>query len=259
MSSAVTSDKLLVERRGGVLVLTLNRPEVRNAIDTETAWAISAALDLLDDDPAMVAGVLTGVGGTFCAGMDLKAFLAGEKPSVGVRGFAGIVEQPPAKPLVAAVEGAAVAGGFEIALACDLIVAAEDARFGLPEVKRGLVAAGGGLLRLSRQVPFRLAMQWALTGEMVPAQEAARAGLVNRLVPPGTALDAALQLAESIAANGPLAVAATKRIMTECRGWPVDDEYERQRAISVPVRESADAREGALAFKEKRAPRWTGR
>ena len=258
MITPTGSDKLLVERRGGVLVLTLNRPEVRNAIDREVALAVADALDMFEADPALVAAVLTGAGGTFCAGMDLKAFLAGEKPSVGTRGFAGFVERPPAKPIIAAVEGNALAGGFEIALACDLIVAAEDARFGLPEVKRGLVAAGGGLLRLSRQIPFHLAVEWALTGEFVSAEQAARAGLVNRLVAPGTALDTALELATTIAANGPLAVAATKQIMTECRDWARADEYERQRAISLPVRDSADAREGALAFKERRVPNWTG-
>ena len=252
------TDKLLVERRDAVLVLTLNRPEVRNAIDTEIAWAISGALDTLDADPTLSAAVVTGAGGTFCAGMDLKAFLAGEKPSVGTRGFAGIVEQPPAKPIIAAVEGTALAGGFEIVLACDLVVAAEDARFGLPEVKRGLVAAGGGLLRLPRRAPFQLAMEWALTGEFVPADAAARAGLVNRLVAPGTALDVAVDLACAIARNGPLALAATKRILVESRDWSAAEEFDRQREISVPVRESADAREGALAFKEKRAPNWTG-
>ena len=255
----MSGPKLTTERRDGVLVLTLNRPEVRNAIDTETAWAISRAIDEFEADTALTVAVLTGAGGTFCAGMDLKAFLAGEKPSAGVRGFAGIVERPPAKPVIAAVEGTALAGGFEIVLACDLVVAAQDARFGLPEVKRGLVAAGGGLMRLSRRIPFHLAMEWALTGEFVPAEQAERAGLVNRLVPPGTALPSAIELATSIARNGPLAVAATKRILTECRDWPLKEEFERQRAISLPVRESDDAREGALAFKDKRAPRWAGR
>lgn len=253
-----TSEKLIVERHGRVLVLTLNRPEVRNAIDTETAWAISNALDLLDSDSQLSAAVVTGAGGTFCAGMDLKAFLAGEKPSVGARGFAGFVEQPPAKPVVAAVEGTALAGGFEIVLACDLVVAAEDARFGLPEVKRGLVAAGGGLLRLARQAPFHLAMEWALTGDFISAEAAARAGLVNRLVKPGTAREAALQMASAIAGNGPLAVAASRRILLESRDWSAGEEFDRQREISLPVRDSADAREGALAFKEKREPRWVG-
>jgi enoyl-CoA hydratase len=253
------TDKVLTERRGGVLLVTLNRPDVKNAIDTETAWAVSNALDELDGDRTLVAGVLTGTGSTFCAGMDLKAFLAGEKPSVGDRGFAGIVERPPAKPLIAAVEGTAVAGGFEIVLACDLIVAADNARFGLPEVKRGLVAAGGGLMRLSRRIPFHVAMEWALTGDFVPAATAERYGLVNRLVPAGTAVDVAVALAETIGVNGPLAVAATKQILVESRDWPRMEEFERQRAISVPVRETADAREGALAFKEKRAPQWSGR
>jgi enoyl-CoA hydratase len=253
----MTSGKLVTDRRGGVLVLTLNRPEVRNAIDTETARAISHALDRFEGDTTLTAAVLTGAGGTFSAGMDLKAFLAGEKPSAGDRGFAGIVERPPAKPIIAAVEGTALAGGFEIVLACDLVVAAEDARFGLPEVKRGLVAGGGGLLRLTRRAPFHLTMEWALTGEFVSAAQAERVGLVNRLVKPGTALPAAVDLAETIARNGPLAVAATKRILTECRDWRLDEEFERQREISVPVRGSADAREGALAFKEKRPPRWT--
>lgn len=254
----MSAEKVRVERVGGVLVVTIDRPDVRNAVDTETAWAISGALDLLDGDAGLVAGVLTGAGGTFCAGMDLGAFLRGERPSVGTRGFAGIVEQPPAKPIIAAVEGTAVAGGFEIALACDLIVAAEDARFGLPEVRRGLVAAGGGLLRLSRHVPYHLAMQWALTGEFIPAETAARHGLVNRLVAPGTARDEAISLATAIAANGPLAVAATKQIVMRCRDWTAGEEFTRQRELSDPVRSSADAREGALAFKEKRPPRWTG-
>jgi enoyl-CoA hydratase len=251
--------KVLTERRGRVLVATINRPEVRNAIDSETAWAMSRALDELDDDPTLSAGVLTGAGGTFCAGMDLKAFLTGERPSVGERGFAGIVERPPAKPLVAAVEGHALAGGFEIVLACDLVVAAENARFGLPEVTRGLVAAGGGLLRLSRRVPFHLAMEWALTGDVVTAAAARAGGLVNRVVAPGTALDSALELANRVAANAPLAVAATKRIMHEARDWTRGDEFGRQSEISAQVRGSEDAREGARAFAEKRPPRWSGR
>ncbi|GAA3759229.1 hypothetical protein GCM10022225_50880 [Plantactinospora mayteni] len=190
--------------------------------------------------------------------MDLKAFLAGEKPSIPGRGFAGIVEGPPAKPVIAAIEGYAIAGGFEIALACDMIVAADNARFGLPEVKRGLVAAGGGLMRLPRRIPHHVAMEWALTGDLVTAQRAHEVGLVNRLAEPGMALDAALELARAVAANGPLAVAATKRIIVEAPEWSAAETFDRQREISVPVRESEDAREGATAFKEKRAPRWRG-
>jgi enoyl-CoA hydratase len=241
-----------------VLVVTIDRPEVRNAIDTATAEAIARAMDQLDASPDLTTGVITGAGGTFCTGMDLKAFLAGERPSVPGRGFAGIVEQPPQKPIIAAVEGYAIAGGFEIALACDLIVAADDAKFGLPEVKRGLVAAGGGLLRLPVKAPFQLAVEWALTGEFFPATRAAEIGLVSRLTGPGKALEGALALATLIAANGPLAVRATKRILTESREWSAAEAFDRQREINEPVRSSADAREGALAFKEKREPRWRG-
>jgi len=237
----VVREPVRTEVVDGVLVVTIDRPEARNAVNTATAEAIGAAMDRLDADDALVAGVVTGAGGTFCAGMDLKAFLAGERPSIPVRGFAGLVEQPPQKPLVAAVEGYALAGGFEVALACDLIVAAEDARFGLPEVKRGLIAA-----------------EWALTGDLVPATRAYEVGLVNRLTPQGGALDVALELARAIAANGPLAVRATKRIMALAPGWTPQEMFERQREISEPVRSSQDAREGATAFKEKRAPRWRG-
>jgi enoyl-CoA hydratase/carnithine racemase len=205
-----------------------------------------------------VAGVITGAGKSFCTGMDLKAFLAGERPSVRDRGFAGIVEKPPQKPMIAAVEGHAIAGGFEIVLACDLIVAASNAVFGLPEVKRGLVAAGGGLLRLPGRVPYHLAMEWALTGAFIPAEQARAVSLVNRLTPPGGALPAALELAAAIAANGPLAVRATKRIIAASGAWPPDEAFDRQREISEPVRSSEDAREGARAFAEKRAPHWRG-
>jgi enoyl-CoA hydratase len=243
----------------GVLVVTINRPEARNAVDTVTAEAIGAAMDRLDEDATLVAGVITGAGGTFCAGMDLKAFLAGEKPSTPGRGFAGIVERPPVKPLIAAVEGYALAGGFEIVLACDMIVAAEDAKFGLPEVKRGLVAAGGGLMRLPERVPYHLAMEWSLTGELVPASRAFEVALVNRLTPTGGALEAALELGRAIAVNGPLAVRATKRVIVEAAEWSRAEMFDRQREVTLPVRESEDAREGATAFKEKRAPRWQGR
>lgn len=258
MSSVATQPPVLTEVVDGVLVVTINRPEARNAINTETALAIGEAMDRLDSDPSLVSGIVTGAGGTFCAGMDLKAFLAGERPSIPGRGFAGIVEQPPVKPVIAAVEGYAIAGGFEIALACDMIVAADNARFGLPEVKRGLVAAGGGLMRLQQRVPYHVAMQWALTGDLVASQRAYDVCLVNELTPPGGALAAALELARSIAANGPLAVAATKRIVIEAPGWTAEEMFTRQREITEPVRSSADAREGATAFKEKRAPQWRG-
>jgi enoyl-CoA hydratase len=253
------SGEVITEQDGPVLLITINRPQVRNAVNAATARGIAAALDGLDSRADLSVAVLTGAGGTFCAGMDLKAFLAGERPTAGHRGFAGIVENPPAKPVVAAVEGAAVAGGFEIALACDLIVAAENARFGLPEVKRGLVAGGGGLMRLARHVPYHCAVEWALTGDYVSAAEARAAGLVSRITAAGDALAQAVDLARRIAGNGPLALAATKRILAECQDWPLAEQFARQREISEPVRESQDAREGARAFVEKRAPQWAGR
>ncbi|OLT18646.1 enoyl-CoA hydratase [Pseudonocardia sp. CNS-139] len=251
-------EPVLVERAGAVLVVTINRPRVRNAVDLAAAQGIGAAMDLLDADDALTVGVLTGAGGTFCSGMDLKAFLRGERPRTD-RGFAGLVERPPAKPLIAAVEGHALAGGFEIVLACDLVVAARDAVLGLPEVRRGLIAAGGGLLRLPQRVPLARASEWVLTGRHVPAAEAADAGLVNRLVEPGSALGAARDLAAEIAANGPLAVRASKRVLAESPGWPREEAFARQWEVYEPVRSSADAREGARAFAERRAPRWTGR
>jgi enoyl-CoA hydratase len=252
------ADSVLTEAVDGVQIITINRPEVRNAVNGAVAAGIAAAIEELEARDDLIAGVLTGAGKSFCTGMDLKAFLAGERPSVAGRGFAGIVESPPGKPVIAAVEGHAVAGGFEIALACDMIVAAEDAVFGLPEVKRGLVAAGGGLLRLPRRAPYNLVVEWVLTGRPIPAAKAHEVSLVNRLTPPGEALAGALELAHEIAANGPLAVRATRRIIAESGEWPEAEAFDRQRAISEPVRASQDARAGALAFVEKRAPRWRG-
>jgi enoyl-CoA hydratase len=253
------ADPVLVERGRGILTITINRPEVRNAVNTAVARGIAAAMDELEADDSLACGVLAGAGGTFCAGMDLKAFLAGERPAVDGRGFAGLVERPPAKPLIAAVEGYAIAGGFEIVLSCDLIVAADNAVFGLPEVRRGLLAGGGGLLRLPRRIAYHRAMEWILTGRLVSAAEADAAQLLTQVVPAGEALAAAHELAAAIAANGPLAVRASKQIVTEAPGWPADEAFARQQAIYEPVRASADATEGARAFKEKRAPAWRAR
>ncbi|HTR94042.1 MAG TPA: crotonase/enoyl-CoA hydratase family protein [Trebonia sp.] len=253
------TDAVQTDDADGVLVITINRPEARNAVNGEVASGIAAALDDLDARGDLRAGVITGAGGTFCAGMDLKAFLTGGRPSIPGRGFAGITEAPPAKPLIAAVEGYALAGGCEIALSCDLVVAAENAKFGLPEVKRGLVAGAGGLLRLPRRIPYQVAMELALTGEFLDAARAHHFGLVNRLTPTGGALAAAREFAAAIAANGPLAVLATKKIVAEAGGWPEGEFWERQGVIMEPVFRSDDAREGALAFAEKRPPRWTGR
>lgn len=254
----MTDTGVRIDRADGVLVVTLDRPEVRNAVDAATSVAVAAAMDLLDADDDLTVGVLTGAGGTFCAGMDLKAFLRGEVPSVEGRGFGGLVQAPPAKPLIAAVEGYALAGGCELALACDLVVAAEDASFGLPEVRRGLMAGAGGLLRLPRRIPPQIAMEHALTGDPMTAVEAHRWGLVNRLTAPGQALDAARELALRISRNGPLAVRATKKVLTEAPTWPGDEVWDRQAAILQTVFTSDDAREGATAFAERREPRWTG-
>jgi enoyl-CoA hydratase/carnithine racemase len=249
---------VLTERRGPVLLVTLNRPQARNAVNGALAAGLAAALDELDAEPELAAGIIAGAGKGFSAGMDLKAFVAGEDVHVAGRGFAGITQRAAEKPLIAAIEGFAVAGGLEVALACDLIVAARGARLGIPEVKRSLVAAGGALLRLPGRIPYHVAMELALTGEPISAERAHELGLVNRLAEPGGALDVALELAGQIVVNGPLALTASKRILVEQRGWGPDDMWERQRAISEPVFRSSDAREGSRAFAEKRDPVWRG-
>jgi enoyl-CoA hydratase len=253
------SDEVLIEYSGRVIMITINRPRARNAINHAVSAAVADALDELDGRDDLTVGIITGAGGTFSSGMDLKAFLAGENVTVPGRGLAGLCQQPPAKPLIAAVEGWALAGGCEVALACDLIVAAEDAKFGLPEAKRGLVAGAGGLVRLPRRIPAGIAMELALTGDPLPATDAHRLGLVNHLTPPGQALPGALALAERIAVNGPLAVAAAKQIITQQADWPMAEVWEKQEPLMRPAFESQDAREGALAFAEKRDPVWQGR
>jgi len=250
---------VLTERRDRILLITINRPDQRNAVNAAVAAGIAAALDELDDTADLSVGVLTGAGKGFSAGMDLKAFVAGERPYAGDRGFAGITQRPAQKPLIAAVEGFALAGGLEIALACDVIVAARGTRLGIPEVKRSLVAAAGALLRLPRALPRNIAMELALTGDPIEAERGYELGLVNRLAEPGGALEMALELAGAIAANGPLALAATKRIMTEAVDWPDAEFFARQSSFVGPVMTSEDAREGATAFAEKRAPVWKGR
>jgi enoyl-CoA hydratase len=250
---------VLTERRERVLLITINRPDQRNAVNAAVARGIADALDELDADPELTLGILTGAGKGFCAGMDLKAFVAGESPYADDRGFAGITRRAAVKPLIAAIEGFAVAGGLEVALACDLIVAAKGAKLGIPEVKRSLVAAGGAMLRLPRVLPRNLAMELALTGDPITAERGYELGLVNRLAEPGQAVEAALQLAGEITPNGPLALAASKRILVEAVDWPDSEFWERQGEITAPVMGSEDAREGAVAFAEKRAPAWKGR
>lgn len=258
-ANAPGAEPLLTEVRGEVLVITLHRPEAKNAATLRMAELMAEALDRLDADPALQAAVLTGAGGTFCAGMDLKAFVQGERPRVEGRGFLALTERPPAKPLIAAVEGHALAGGFETVLACDLVVAGRGARFGLPEVKRGLVAAAGGLLLLPRVTHRAVALEMILTGDMYDAEFGRANGFVNRVVEDGQALTAAVELAQRIARNGPLALAASKRVIEASADWPAHERFARQKEFIDPVFDSEDAREGARAFAEKRPPRWTGR
>lgn len=243
----------------GVLTITLNRPAAKNAVNMAVAKGVAAAMDELDSNDQLRVAILTGAGDTFCAGMDLKAFVAGELPVLPGYGFAGLTEYRSKKPLIAAVEGYALAGGFELAISCDLIVASAEARFGIPEVKRGLVAAAGGLVKLPRQIPPRIATELALTGDFISCQRAYELGLVNLIADPGTALDRANELAGKIAANGPLAVAASLKVLTASADWSSAEMFQKQNAITQPIFSSEDAIEGATAFAEKRAPQWRGR
>jgi enoyl-CoA hydratase len=261
MNTNDTADEppVLTETVGGVLVITLNRPRARNAINTPVGEAIAAALERLDQDDSLGAAVLTATGEVFCAGMDLKAFVAGDDAVIPGRGFGGIAERPPEKPIIAAVEGPALAGGCELALACDMIVASETARFGMPEVMRGLVPAAGGLLRLPSRIPRAIAMEIVLTGEPIAARRAYEVGLVNHVVEAGRARETAMAMAQRIIANAPLAVRAAKRIVVESADWPIHEAFERQDHIAGPIFDSEDAREGATAFAEKRPPVWRAR
>jgi enoyl-CoA hydratase len=258
MPDAAGTDAVRTEIQQGVAVITIDRPRARNAVNGEVARGIAAALEDFDSRSDVSVLVLTGAGGTFSAGMDLKGFLTGDAPMAAGRGFGGIVEKPPAKPIIAAVEGYALAGGFELVLACDLVVASEEAKFGLPEVRRGLVAGAGGLLRLPRRIPYFLAMEIALTGEHFSAARLAAAGLVNKLVPAGEALAAAKELAAKVALGGPLALAATKRVIVESADWSAAEAFSKQGEIIAPIFGSKDATEGAMAFAEKRPPVWRG-
>jgi enoyl-CoA hydratase len=253
------SDEVLLDRRNGVMVITINRPEARNALNEAVANGVAAAVDELDESSELWAAVLTGAGGSFSAGMDLKAFLRGESPALPGRGLCGITQTPPRKPLIAAVEGWALAGGFELLLACDIIIAGAGAKFGVPEVKRGLVAGAGAALILPARIPQPLALELLLVGEPIDAERAAQIGVVNRVVAQGGALEAAMQIAEKIAANGPLAVAVTKAIARSAGDWTMDQGWAEQAKLLQAVFESEDAREGAAAFAEKRPPVWTGR
>ena len=239
-----------------VLVITIDRQDVRNAINDEVALQLGAAMEQLDETPSLRVGVLTGAGAGFCAGLDLKAFLDGELGEHPDYGFAGLTRRPPRKPLVAAVEGFALAGGLEIALSCDLMVVANDTRLGIPEVRRGLVADGGALLRLPGRVPENIAMEMALTGREISATRLHELGLINVLASPGDALRSAIDLAGEIAANSPAAVQVSKNVLRSAPSWTPDVEWQRQQEMVEPVWSSNDAAEGARAFAEKRPPRF---
>ncbi|GAB5413012.1 MAG: crotonase/enoyl-CoA hydratase family protein [Congregibacter sp.] len=255
----MSGNEVLTEQRDGILVITLNRPEAKNAANKALAEGVAAAIDELESNADLRVAILTGAGGTFCSGMDLKAFVTGELPQVEGRGFAGLTEYRSKKPIIAAVEGYALAGGFELAISCDLIVAAQSSKFGIPEVKRGLAAAAGGLVKLPKQIPSRIAMELALTGEFISADRAYELGLINRLCESGGALAAAEELARSIAANGPLAVAASLQTVASAQDWSSEEMFAKQLEIVMPVLRSEDAIEGATAFAEKRAPNWKGK
>lgn len=242
------------------LVITLDRPEARNAFNLAMANELEAVIDRFEADPALRVGIFRAEGPTFCAGQDLKARAQGERAYTARRGGFGILAAPPTKPLIAAVEGQALAGGMELTLCCDLIVASRTAVFGVTEVKRGLVAMGGGCFRLPRRVPYQIAMELLLTGDALSAEAMHRVGYVNRVVEPGTALDEAMQLASKIAANGPLALKASKGIARDSltENWTEQDSWSRQMPYVEPVINSQDAKEGMKAFAEKRAPVWMG-
>jgi enoyl-CoA hydratase len=259
MSSPSERRVVLDEAGEGVFVMRLDRPEARNALDGATARELAAAADELDRRDDLRVGVLTGSGGTFCAGMDLKAFLAGDTPGIPGRGLGGITLTPPRKPLIAAVEGWAVAGGFELLLACDMVVAGRSARFGLPEVKRSLVAGAGGAVRLPGRIPRAIAMEMLLTGDPIDAPRAAELGLVNHVVDDGTALAAAIELARKVTPNGPLGLEVTKEIALHAAAAQEASSFAAQNDLMPRITGSADAAEGARAFAEKRTPRWQGR
>jgi enoyl-CoA hydratase len=246
-----------MDRRGRVLVITINRPEARNALNLAVSQGLADAIDELDANTDLSVAVITGAGGNFSAGMDLKAFAAGEVVGIEGRGI-GFTHRPPRKPLISAVEGYALAGGTELVLATDLVVASRTAKFGIPEVKRGLVAAGGGLMRLPRRIPYQKALEIALTGDSFTAEQAEAWGFVNVLTEPGEALAGAIKLAERITANGPLAIATTKEIVVKSAQWSEDEMWEKVLPFIKPILTSNDAREGAKAFAEKREPNWTG-
>ncbi|MFI6025925.1 crotonase/enoyl-CoA hydratase family protein [Amycolatopsis magusensis] len=254
------SEPILVERHGDhVAVIRIDRPHRRNAFDGATAHALEAAIDAYEADDRLRCAILTGSDLVFSAGQDLIAAAQGDLGRTARRGGFGILAQPPDKPIIAAVEGHALAGGLELCLACDLIVSSRTAKLGLPEAAKSLVAVGGGLFRLPKRIPYHLAMELALTGQPWPATRFAELGLVNKLTEPGQALTGALELAEAVLAAAPLAVRASKQIVRHAYDWDDQEAWGNQRAYAAPVLASEDLQEGLRAFAEKRAAVWKGR
>lgn len=249
------------EERGRAAVITIRRPEARNAVNAEVAEAMEAAIDRLEEDPDVWVGIIAGEGTVFSAGADLKAISAGQAAGLNTRkgGFAGLARRERTKPLIAAVDGPALAGGCEIVLSCDLVVASTNARFGLPEVKRSLVAAAGGMFRLARAIPRNLAMEIVLTGDPISAERAHALGLVNELVEPGTALDAALALAERITVNAPIAVRESRKVVLAAATDDDDALWQLTNQAMGTVSATEDFAEGPRAFIEKRPAEWKGR
>lgn len=255
MSATTEENAVLVERRGRVMIITMNRPDARNAINGALSSGLWEAVQELNNDPDLTAGVLTGAGGYFCSGMDLKAFLKGEDVSA----FGNFVKDGCKKPIIGAVEGFAIAGGCELALSCDLLVAAKGAKIGIREVKVGLFAAAAGLFRLPSRVGYAKAMEMAITGDPITAEEAKDAGMISQLTEVGGAVDAAIALAERVAKNAPLAVAASKQLLrAAAQGYDEEELWKMQEPLSKKVFNSNDAQEGPKAFAEKREPNWTG-
>lgn len=247
------------ERRGQIFIITINRPEARNSFNLEAAIQMNKAIDEFENDPNLFVGILTGAEGIFSSGQDLKAAANGEMAITDERGGFGIFAKPPTKPIIAAVEGYAIAGGFELCLSCDLIVAAKDAKFGLPEVNHNLVAIGGGLFRLPKRMPYHLVMELALMGDMRSAEQFYEYGVINQLVDKGGALEAALGIANKLLENGPTALFATKEIIQRSYEWTEEEAWTKQMPIANKALESEDKDEGLRAFAEKRKPIWKGR